>query len=147
MRVPFIPLIATVLLFTGCNTAAGSMVVDDVWGRVSPAAAPNGAFYMTIENKSGQNDTLTQVQAPVCRSTELHESYEQEEGVMGMRPVPGQGIPIAAGETVQLKAGGLHVMCMGKTAEFNRGDRIPLTLVLENAGEIQVVAEIRDQAP
>ena len=41
-----------------------------------------------------------------------------------------------------LQQGGLHVMCIGKSAEFAEGDEVPVTLVFENAGEIEVMAEV-----
>lgn len=137
------------LLAVGCAPAGGDaegLVVSDVWGRNSPMAAQNGAFYLTITNNTGAEERLLAAQSDVCGTTELHEMYMKEGDVMGMRPVSDGYITIPAGETVALKVGGLHVMCIDKQAEFALGDEIPLLLTFANAGERTVTAEIREGA-
>lgn len=138
-----------VLLFglVACSGgSSGSMDVTDVWGRTSPMAAANGAFYMQITNNTGQDDKLLSANAAVCGVTELHEMYMKENDVMGMRPVPDGFIAVPDGETVALSVGGLHVMCIDKQQEFKAGDMIPITLTFANAGTLEVTAEIRDSA-
>ncbi|RMD50222.1 MAG: copper chaperone PCu(A)C [Candidatus Thermofonsia bacterium] len=138
-------LVAGVML-AACSSSGGELVVTDAWGRTSPAVADNGAFYMTITNNTNQDDELLSASVDVCTSTELHEMYMKENDVMGMRPVPGGSIPIPAGETVELKVGGMHVMCLGKSAEFTPGDTYDITLTFAKAGEMVVTADIRDSA-
>ncbi|MCO5182945.1 MAG: copper chaperone PCu(A)C [Anaerolineae bacterium] len=140
-------LILLVVGLVACSTATGELEVTDVWGRNSPAAADNGAFYMTITNESGQDDKLVAVSADVCDVVELHEMYMKENDVMGMRPVEGGAIVIPDGETVELKVGGLHVMCLGKTESFELGNEYPLTLTFENAGDMAVTAAILQAPP
>ena len=65
---------------------------------------------------------------------------------MGMRPVQDGYIALPKGEMVELKVGGLHLMCIDKQQEFNAGDTIPVTLEFEKAGTIEITAEIRDNA-
>lgn len=127
-----------------CSAASGEMEISDVWGRSSPAAAQNSAFYMTITNNTGHDDRLLSVQTNACGMVELHEMYMQEDDVMGMRQVPGGYIDVPAGETVELRVGGLHIMCMNKQIAFDEGVEIPLTLTFETAGDIVVTAEIRE---
>ena len=52
---------------------------------------------------------------------------------MGMRPVEGGSIEIPAGEKVELKIGGLHIMCIGKLVDFDSGVILPLTLEFEKS--------------
>lgn len=143
-----IMVVLTVLLvLTACaapQTAAVELQVSDVWGRTSPMAAQNGAFYLTITNGTDQEERLLAAQSDVCGTTELHEMYMKEGDVMGMRPVSDGYVTIPAGETAELKVGGLHVMCIDKTVEFQVGDQIPLVLTFANAGERTVTAEIRE---
>lgn len=120
------------------------VTVTDPWGRTSPAAAENGAFYMMLTNNSDTDDTLLSASTDACGMVELHEMYDKGDGVMGMRPVEGGSIPVPAGSSAELKPGGLHVMCMMKQVDFEAGTEIPLTLTFENAGEMEVTAEIRD---
>lgn len=148
----FVVLLFVVLLglLVGCSSAgsetAGTLEVKGVWGRNSPMAAPNGAFYMTIVNNTGEDEQLLSAAADVCSVVELHEMYTMDNGAMGMRPVDGGIITIPAGQTVELKVGGLHVMCIDKVAAFETGQQIPLTLTFANAGEMVVDAEIREEA-
>ena len=142
----FLLLIAMLLLAACGGSNSGAMEVTDVWGRSSPMAATNGAFYMQITNSTGQDDSLVGATTDACGTVELHEMYMKENDVMGMREVPGGSIPLPDGEMVELKVGGLHVMCIGKTREFNTGDTIPVTLEFAQAGTMDVTAEIRDTA-
>jgi len=61
-----------------------------------------------------------------------------------MRPVEGGFIEVPAGGEVELKVGGLHVMCIDKLEDFAVGATLPLTLQFEKAGEITVNIEIRE---
>jgi hypothetical protein len=61
-----------------------------------------------------------------------------------MNPVPDSRIPIPAGDTVMLEVGGLHVMCLEKAEQFDIGDEFPILLTFEEAGEMEVMAEIRE---
>lgn len=145
IRKMIIVLWATAVFLVACG-GSGDMEVSNVWGRNSPAAAANGAFYMTITNKTGADDRLLSASADVCAVVELHEMYMRENDVMGMRQVLDGYIPLPQGQTVELKVGGLHVMCIDKQQEFMIGDKIPLTLEFEKAGTMEVMAEIRESA-
>lgn len=151
MKKMFLVLLLMLLAGTAvaCGAAgdeSGEMEVQDVWGRSSPMAAENGAFYMQVTNNTGQDDKLLSAATDACGTVELHEMYMRENDVMGMRPVPDGFITLPAGEMVELRVGGLHVMCLDKQIDFAVGTEIPLLLTFENAGEMEVVAEIRDMA-
>jgi copper(I)-binding protein len=145
-RLPFVLFLFATLFFAACKGASADIDVTDVWGRNSPMAAENGAFYMIIENNTTETEQLLSVSTPACEVTELHEMYMKENDVMGMRPVEGGIIVIPAGEKVELKVGGLHVMCLSKTQEFVPGEDIPLLLEFANAGEMEANIEIRESA-
>jgi copper(I)-binding protein len=136
-----------VVLLVACNSGGNGVTVEGAWGRVSPMSAENGAFYMQLVNDSDEDDALLSATAELCGTVELHESFMAEDGTMMMRPVEGGNIPVPAGETVELKVGGLHVMCIGIEDAFAVGQTVPVTLVFEKAGEIQVNVEIREEAP
>jgi periplasmic copper chaperone A len=148
-RVGLLGLLLMVSLLVACGageseTGAGELVVENVWGRNSPMSAANGAFYMTLINNTAEEERLLSAAADVCGVVELHEMYMKEGDVMGMRPVPDGYITIPPGETVELKVGGLHVMCINKTRALELGEQIDLTLNFSNAGERIVPVEIRE---
>ncbi len=61
-----------------------TLEVHHIWGRNSPMAAPNGAFYMAIANGTDEDEKLLSASADICGVTELHEMYTKENDVMGM---------------------------------------------------------------
>lgn len=148
MRVVLTAIMLAALLLTACTPATTpaptkGIQVDDVWGRASPMMAAAGAFYMVIRNDTNAADKLVNVQSSACGVIELHESFKKDDGTMGMRVVTGGAIEVPAGGTVELKPGGLHIMCLEKKAEFKEGDSYPLTLMFEKAGNKDVTAAIR----
>ncbi len=56
---------------------------------------------------------------------------------MRMRPLPA-GVALPPGETVMLEPGGVHLMLVGPVRAFERGQRVPMTLHFERAGEIRI---------
>ena len=131
---------ATALILAACSSSSGGVTVDDAWGRTSPAAAANGAFYMNIAG-GDTDDVLVSVTTDACGMVELHETV-MSDGTMSMQHLPA-GIAVPAGSEVVLEPGGLHVMCMNKQADFNTGDSVELDLVFEAGDTISVTAEIR----
>ena len=64
----------------------------------------------------GLDDRLIAAQAAIAQRVEIH-SMEMDGGVMRMRAVDG-GLAIAAGDSVTLAPGGLHIMLMGLTTDL-----------------------------
>jgi copper(I)-binding protein len=54
---------------------------------------------------------------------------------------------LPAGQTVELKPGGLHMMFMGVTKPFTAGQTIRVKLTFENAGEIEIDVPVKDMRP
>ena len=122
----------------------GELTVDNITA-VLTLPSETGAVYMRIVNNTDSDDALLGASVPGCGTVELHEMTMVDD-VMIMRQLEGNRLPIPAGETVMLERGGLHVMCFGKTGEFTVGQAVPITLEFENAGTIEVSAEVTDPA-
>ena len=114
--------------------SAGDLRIDRPWTRAAGQGG-TGAGYMTIRNAGAAPDRIVAARAAAARVVELHTHIRDGE-VMRMRPVP--TIEIPAGGTVQLAPGGLHLMLIGLAAPLRQGERVPVTLVFERAGEVQV---------
>ena len=131
------------LLRDAASTADGPRIqVENAWGRSLPTVVTSGEFYMTIHNSGRQADRLVGGSSPACGMVMLYEGYHSPQGAMGMRPVPGDAIEVPPEGLVELKAGGLHVMCMGKKQDFTPGLSLPLTLHFERSGEVTVQVRI-----
>jgi copper(I)-binding protein len=103
----------------------------------------NTAVYLDLTNNGDTDTALVGASADFAETFELHEMVADDEGVMEMRPIDGQTIPLPAGETVTLEPGGLHVMALGVTTELAEGDVVPVTLEFEGGCTITVDAEVR----
>ena len=128
-----------VIALVGCAGAAAP-TIEGAWARPAAAGAETAA-YLTIKGAAGQADALVSASSPDAETVELHEVKADASGMMGMHPI--DHLDIHAGETVELKPGGFHLMVMGLTRELAVGGTIQLELVFENAGKVVVNAEIR----
>lgn len=116
---------------------AQDITITDPYARSSSKMASAGAAFMVIENAAETADTLVEARSDVAKKVELHTHIEGDDGVMQMRQVEG-GIEIPAGGETALQRGGLHVMFMGLNEPFEQGEMLDVTLVFENAGEVEL---------
>ncbi len=112
--------------------------VSDAWIREAPPGARAMAAFMVVE--SVVDDRLIGGHSGVAERLETH-THLHEDGMMKMRRIPALEVP--AGERVELKPGGLHVMLINPTRSLVVGESVNLTLQFEQAGEIDVQAVVR----
>ena len=99
----------------------GGPTIDRAWARATPGSATTGAVYFRIELPI--DDRLIGVASPVARKAELH-THIEENGLMLMREVEG-GLAVPAGQTVELKSGGLlHVMLIDLKQKLKAGRQL-----------------------
>lgn len=129
--------LAALTAFSLSTTAAlaGDITVSDAYARAASPAAKTGAAFLMIQN-TGPADRLVGVESPAAARVELH-THIEEDGVMKMRHVE-DGFDLPEDGMISMKRGGDHVMFMGLTGPFEQGARVPLTLVFETAGEMQI---------
>lgn len=121
------------------DTKVGSISIAHPWARATPSAVKNSAAFMVFDNK-GAADKLVSVSGDVAREIQIH-SMITEAGVMKMREINSLDIP--ANGKAELKPGGFHLMLVGLKDGLKEGEKFPLVLKFEKAGEItvQVTAE------
>lgn len=118
----------------------GELTVANVRANLT-LPTDTGSVWLVILNGTDTDDALVGAEIPGCGVVELHDMF-MEGDVMVMRPVEGQQIPVPAGETVELKKGGLHVMCLQKEAPLELGTPVDMVLHFANAGDIAVTGEV-----
>ena len=109
------------------------------WSRATPGGAKVGVGFMEIRNRGAQTDRIVGATTPVAGKVEMHVTA-MDGGVARMREVPSFDIP--AGGAVELKPGGGHLMLMDLARPLKVGERVPLTLRFERAGERTVEMEV-----
>ena len=122
--------IAATLLVAGA--AHAQVTVQDAWVRATvPQQKATGAF---MRLTAAQDARLVSASSPVAGVTEVHE-MKLVDNVMKMRPLPALDLP--AGQAVELKPGGYHLMLMDLKAPLAKGASVPLTLVFRDAKGVQ----------
>ena len=118
---------------------AGTLTVADAWVRAIPGAAV-AAAYMTLHNGGTQAVRVIGVRSALAGHAMIHET-RLENGVSTMRAH--EPLEIAPGASVELKPGGLHVMLTDLAHPLAVDDEVPLELLLEGGGRIEVRARVR----
>ena len=121
------------------GTQQGSLLIDHAWARDTGGRTGAGAAYMKIVNESGKTERLIGASSPAANVVELH-THMRDGDIMRMRQV--DNIEVEAGQSVDLKPGGLHVMLIGLTGPLEEGSSFPLTLTFEHAGEVTVQVKV-----
>ena len=91
-----------------------------------------GAVYFTLTNNSQDPDTLRGVESGVAQLTEIHESFEKDDGTVGMRKIP--YLALDTGERVQFAPGGYHVMLIRLDEALAPGDTVNLEVSFDQSG-------------
>ena len=123
------------------SAAQAQTTVKDPWARATVAQQKASGAFMQLQSAKGGK--LLSASSPVAGVVEIHE-MAMDGNVMKMRAVPSLDLP--AGKAVDLKPGGYHVMLMDLKKQLNAGDTVPITLVVESAGQretVEVKAAVR----
>lgn len=130
------------------SSAQAQVTVDRAWARTTvPNQSSSGAFMRITAQKDVR---LTAVRSPVAGVVEVHE-MKMDNGIMRMRPAG--DLPFKAGQTIELKSGGYHLMMMDLKRQLKAGEIVPLTLEFKapdgsvSKVEVKAVAAFTQPAP
>ena len=138
------PLVLAALALAACNPgqsadgsdrAAPQVQVSDALCRPTPVGRQATGCYLTLT--APEDDRLVSVASPVAGRI--------ESNMMMMRQVEG-GLPLPAGQAVELKPGGAHIMLLAVAEPLKAGDSVPLTLTFASAGPVEVTAAVGQPA-
>ena len=121
------------ILLLGAAPAWAQVTIDKPWARATAPGATVAGGYMAIRNAAAAPDRLVGASSSAAARVELHVHIREGE-VMKMREVKGFDVP--AHGAFELKPGGAHLMFIGIRRPFKEGEKIPVKLRLEKAGEI-----------
>jgi copper(I)-binding protein len=107
--------------------------IEKPWARATAPGAKVAGGYMIIRNQGAAADRLVGASSPAAARVEMH-VHVHEGGVMKMRQVPGYDVP--AKGAFELKPGGAHLMFVEIKRPFKEGEKLPVKLRFEKAGEV-----------
>ncbi len=127
--------LVALLAVGGASAVHAQVTVDGAWARATvPNQSATGAFMRLTARK---DVVLTGASSPVAGIVEVHE-MSMDKGIMRMRAA--DRVPLKAGQTIELKSGGLHIMMMDLKKQSKAGERVPLTLSFKAAdGSVSIV--------
>ena len=137
----FAALLLLPLLVQAHNHEKGDIQIRHPWSRATAPGAKVAAGYMELRNSGTQPDRLLSAETPVAKRVEMHVTRRDGE-VMKMRQV--QSFEVPARERYEMRPGGSHLMLVDIARPLKKGERFPLKLRFERAGEIEVQVEVQD---
>jgi periplasmic copper chaperone A len=120
------PTSSPVAATTQAPSGATALTIQDPW--VKTAEKDMTATFGTLKNTGTAPITIVSAKTSASSRTELHEVVEGA-GAMTMRPKKG-GFTIPAGQKLELKPGGLHIMIMDLAKPIASGDEVTVRLTL-----------------
>ena len=117
--------LSLIVMVTAFPVTAAPLLITNAWIKNLPPAVPMRAGYMRIENDTNDPQRIVGVESEVFTAIEIHETVEKN-GMMSMQPL--LPLVIAAGKTVELAPGGIHLMMMGPQRRLKAGDRVSIIL-------------------
>jgi copper(I)-binding protein len=120
----------------GHELKAGPLVIVHTWVRATPPGATATAAYGKITNLGTVADRLIGASLSGARGAEFR-STTVRAGIVNIHQ-PSDGIPIPAGDTVELRPGDLSIMFSGLTSPLEHDTYVDGTLTFERAGKIAV---------
>ena len=145
--------LTSIFLTAVLSAQNAAVVAHDAWARV-PNQKGETAIYMVVDNHSAQARAIISVSSAEAAKVEMHEmKMTQSKGgttnmpgmskqsMMVMTPVSQIAIP--ANGQATLEPNGYHMMVFGLKSKLAAGDKIPVTLKLDDGTTVEATATIR----
>ena len=120
----------------------GNLTLSNPWSRATAPGMSMGVAYFTITNRGKAEDVLVAASTPAAERVEIHQT-SISDGMARMRPL--NEVAIAAGATVKVEPGGIHLMLVDLKQPLTPQVYVPLTLQFRAAGNITV--QLRVESP
>jgi len=146
MRIHTLKQLALAACLVGCapwvmahDFSCGDLHVDHPYSTPTMGAGHVGAVYFKgIKNNGKDADQLLGATTDVSASVQLHE-MSMEGDVMKMRELSSIALPAGADTSFQHGQGhGYHLMLMELKNPLKDGDKFPITLKFQRAGDCKV---------
>ena len=138
------------LALAGCGESqapdCGGLKVDGPWVREAPSGADVMGAYFKLVNDGDSKVVVNGVTSSQFDRAEIHETVVNDDGQASMQPMEQVAVP--AGETVEFRSGGRHVMLFSPSQAYAAGDQVELILACgEQGAELPVAATVRTEQP
>ena len=123
----------------------GDLALRQPWARLSAQIPGLVAGGVTVTNSGGERDRLLSASSAAAGAVEIH-------GIRvvgaGMRMLPfTDGLAIPAETTIELRPRGYHLLFRDLRVSPAIGTKLPVSLVFEKAGRVDLDLVISDRGP
>jgi hypothetical protein len=127
------------------ESASDSVNVEGAYVRAVPPVSPTSAAFMKLTNTGEGAHQLKSAESDVSEFVELHTHTMGENGMHEMRKV--EQIELPAGETTELKPGGLHIMFINLKNPLEPESQVDVKLNFEDGSSKQLSLPVKKMAP
>jgi copper(I)-binding protein len=127
------------------QTAADQVTVEDAYVRAVPPVSPTSAAFMKLTNTGDAAHQVKSAESDISELVELHTHTMGENGMHMMRKI--EQIDLPAGETTELKPGGLHVMFINLKSPVTPDSEVEVKLNFEDGSSKQLTLPVKKMAP
>ena len=131
---------AEMKMHTEGNFMKKGMHISGPWASPTAAGEKEAAAFMTIMNHRRDDVVLTEIKTEAAEKAVIH-TVVTKDGKRLMEPAE-NGLPLAKHQIVNMEPGGIHIMLMGLKAPLKDGTTIPMTLIFDKAGPIDIKLSI-----
>jgi hypothetical protein len=118
---------------------APPLTAQDAWIRATPGSDV-AAAYLTLHNTGARAVSIVAVRCVCAQHAMIHETT-LSNGQSTMRPH--EPLLVPPGATVRFVPSGLHIMLQGLAHPLTPGEDVPLELLLDSGGSLDVRAHVR----
>lgn len=134
-----ISVLGTLLLINGLpygeKAANRKIAVEHAWSKGAVAEGKALPVFLTINNTQREADRIVSVQSPLAISGVIKRI--ESDGAL-LRATQIDTLEVKSGERFSLRPSEYQISLISVTKNIQPGDRIPLTLRFEKAGNIEV---------
>jgi copper(I)-binding protein len=122
--------------------AVGDLAIAKPWARLGMRTRGVVGGYLTVANRGTMVDRLKSAASPAAGAVELH-AIRVVGADIRVLPLP-DGLAIPADAEVELKPRGYHLQLSGLKQPPAVGAELPVTLLFERAGRVDLTLRIQD---
>lgn len=125
---------AGLMLLCASTLVHAEVRIDDAWARASmPGQQVGGVFFVATSSDGAE---IRGARCECAATVQLHQTQEQQ----GMaRMVEQASVRLPAGQPVQFRPGGLHVMLFGLKTALREGQTFVLHLSVDEKGKLSEI--------
>lgn len=123
----------------------GKLVISDPWARGESEAAPECGGFFVVTNKGETADRLVSASSRQAERIEIH-AIKVVGGDIKMRRLA-DGLRVPPDTTLTLKPRGYHLLMLGVKVPLAKGAALPVTLVFDKAGSVDIELVVRAAGP